>query len=188
MRVPEDAAFIKIDIKDYFMSGRVWQLSELAAKVLHPSKKEKFVHLCSAILDNQYVAVDDNTHLKAEFGAGMGMSCSGSISDAAFTMLAEEPFVLKPAVRRRFKVYNFFRFKDDCLAIVGGDVHNRARFVNALRYHSRFYKLVVESVSRTEVVMLDVVITMNANRTLTFAPHVKDTSIAVPLSEKSVHP
>ena len=110
------------------------------------------------VLDCQYLKISTREGEKTwnvRTGSGMGLICSGEISDLSCYYLAELPFVLLPAVRRQYGISLYVRFKDDILIAMGGDVESRAEFLRAFRRHSRYFQLKVDSVSSHEAVMLD---------------------------------
>ena len=78
---------MKLDLKDYFMSGSSQELSSLCTDFLGTNTSSLEGRVCKYLLDNQYVTHDSlgpNEVLKVVLGTGMGCAHSGDLSDACF--------------------------------------------------------------------------------------------------------
>ena len=197
--IPHRARLIKVDVKEFFMSGDHPSLTEHSFSHIADTELrdnlEKFAYF---ILDNQFVSVEIGdskpTLLKVLLGAGMGLLCSGSIADVSFLHMAEKSYVLDPDVRAKYKLVYYARFKDDIILVMDDqEVESIMEFFDLFRQHSSFFRLEVESVPRTKVQMLDVLLQVQttsifAGYPLVASPFKKPTSQWVPLTDKSMHP
>ena len=135
--VSEDDHFLKIDVRDFFMSGRTQQLNAIstgAAPLAVNGKagfRRMFKDLLEVLLDPQYVAknrrslVEASIVYKVIIGSGMGVISSGAISDVCVVCLCESGFLLDESVRARFHIRAYARFKDDLFFVIGGDASPR---------------------------------------------------------------
>lgn len=180
---------IKIDIADFFMSGNHRELASLATREVSPVLQQHVQDLLFFILDHQFVAQkgDPERVFKVMKGSGMGLICSGEVSDLAFLELVEKSFVLKPHVQRKFGVKHYSRFKDDIFLVMKGDMTLCRRFFRLMQARSKYFVLKCESVSQSEVVMLDVLLKKSAGL-LQASPYSKPSSNWLPLSHESMHP
>ena len=124
-------------------------------------------------------------------GSGMGLECSGDVNDVCFYELAEKDFVLKPEIIEKYCLEFYARFRDDIVVIIAGDAQPRLDFVHELKRHSRFYKLKVESISKTSCIMLDLVLSKGKRfdkfGVFDVGIHTKPSSQGTPLCNKSWH-
>ena len=192
IRIPKSAVFLKIDIKDYFMSGKHTQLMELAGKCVAPRIRNEFESAVALVLTSQWVKVPrhDSTW-KVLIGSGMGLKCSGEVSDGCFLQMAEIPFVLRREIRDRYSIHFYCRFKDDILCIMSGTPATRREFLGKFRSFSKFFELELEDLSNEGVPMLDVWVkrTDDSNKSaIATGLYVKPSSISKPLASTSMHP
>ena len=99
----------------------------------------------------------------------------------------------KTNFKARFGVKLWGRLKDDILLIISPQTQQRTeRLLDILRMKSRFFKLKVEDISSTSIVMLDLVIYKGVRWQhtgfLDFRVHQKSSSLYTPLSTTSAHP
>ena len=122
-------------------------------------------------------------------GSGMGMLCAPDVSDVAFSQMVEQ--WLTPAVRAKFGVELYVRYKDDGFIALNADPDVRFDFFMALKARARFFVLELDSISDFGVTMLDTFVYKGAGwaRTgfLDYRVHVKRTSVWVPLRPSSGH-
>ena len=106
-QLPVSCRCVKLDVKDFHLTGKHTHLVERSASILEPSAREDYSTLTKAILSNQYVRSDvfPSATYKVVSGTGMGMIPSGSISDACLYANLERDYVLKPCVRRKYLIY-----------------------------------------------------------------------------------
>ena len=148
LRIPEGAKFIKVDIKDYYLSGEHAEFSRAATQCVDPEWQIRFQAVLTHLLDNQYIKDDTDKHgrtrsFKVILGAGMGIAYVGDLCDATFWFLAERQFADNIHVHKRFSIYAYFRFRDDILIIAGGTSVSRQRFLQVLRQKASFWVLKV---------------------------------------------
>ena len=89
-------------------------------------------------------------------GSGMGLICSGEVSDTCFFSMAEKNFALHPNVIKKFGILYYGRFKDDGIVIMSSPMEVRMLFMRLLKVRAAFFDIKVESVSARKCVMLDV--------------------------------
>ena len=158
--IPLDGKLLKLDVKDFYMSGEHRVLGQTTGDVIAGEEAARARRLTTCILQNQLLRIpsidDEIFHVKV--GSGMGMTFSGDVSDAAFYWMAERDFVLQPATRQRYCIYLYVRYKDDILTILGGTRETRAEFVRVFRSKTDFFKLKVDSFSSSSIEMLDITI------------------------------
>ena len=190
--IPADGVMIKIDIKNYFMSGDHQTLIDQSSRCIRRKVRDLYKSMLDTILQAQWIAPHrgSNKTFRVTIGSGMGMPCSGEVSDAAFYFLAEDDFVLNERIRSHYRVYSYYRFKDDILLIIGGNKETRRLFMNEFKKHSRCFKLDIETVSDTGVNMLDVWVEKESPRCrskLVIDMYEKPTSIKRYLAATSMH-
>ena len=195
VHVPDGYKIVKFDIKDFFMSGlHADLLNETTSLVPEGAKRDVFRALLDEVLRSQHVRLvnHNNAAWRVMVGSGMGIVCSGEVSDAAFLKMAEIGFILDPSTRTKYSILHYSRFKDDGLIILGGSSASRLEFMREFKRRSRFFKIVVESISETCATMLDVSLFKGKRWKFTgildHTIHYKDTSQWLPLSAQSAHP
>ena len=190
---PKDLILVKADIKDFFMSGQHTEILEACAKHAPEDSRASFTDMATFILGSQYVSVPlecgSAWHVKT--GSGMGLSCSGDLSNLTFWERAERGFTDSPDIRTKFMIFEYLRFYDD-IFIVARDGGGWKDFLKELSLRASFFKVELEGSSTTRIQMLDVSIYLGAryraSRKLDFVVCPKQTSIAVPLLPSSCHP
>ena len=85
----------------------------------------------------------------------MGMICSDEVSSINLFCLAERPFLLDDAVRRKYGILYYVRFKDDLLVISTAGPELLAEFLEELQSFSEHFVLKVDASSLYRVEMLD---------------------------------
>ena len=144
------------------------------------------------VLENQFLQLD---HYPAFFqvmsGSGMGLACSGEVSDAAFYFLAEKELLSNAEYLRSVGIVAYFRFKDGIVAFLDGVRRGPMKFFNDLSSRSGPFKLELERRSSSGATFLDVHVHkprfFEDGGPLEFRVHVKPTSQWTPLSELSLH-
>jgi hypothetical protein len=192
-RIDISDKFVKLDIKDYFMSGVHSDIVKASSELVGLETRPAFSMMLQCILRNQYIKLQDvDGTWKTSVGSGMGVPCSGEVSDAAFYCMVERDFIYPRSPRVQHVLKFYARFKDDALVILGGDLDQRCAFVEEYRARAAFFKIKVESVSTWSVTMLDVRLfkgrQWESTGVIDYTLHVKDTSVWVPLSAESAHP
>ena len=110
LRLPSACRFMKLDIKDFYMSGSHKDLVSYSSLAVDPSVRDDYILLASAILESQYVTSDALPGaFKVCSGAGMGMLASGHVPDSAFYYMVEKPWALDCEYQK--KVWPVLLFK-----------------------------------------------------------------------------
>ena len=116
----------------------------------------------------------------------MGLRASGELADAAFFKNAEETWACNTAVRQAHGIDEYLRYRDDIL-IIGHDSAGSRRYFWELKARAKYFKVICESVSRTEVHFLRHRI-WKQDGGFMYEPAFKPTSLGVPLCRTSCHP
>ena len=194
LRFTTDVTMVKIDVKEYFMSGSHDVLVTESSRFLRGDEREQYRIALQFILANQFVTVpgcDDMELWQVTCGSGMGMICSGEVSDASFYQLAERRWLQDDEYKSMIGLAAYFRFKDDIIAFFDGLQQDRDRFLRDLSTWARPFSLELESVSSQEIPFLDVKVHKRAGfsgGTLDYRVHVKRSSQWIPLGDDSLHP
>ena len=160
---------VKIDIKEFYMSGKPCFLS----------------HACSELFCDETEDFQQLVAKRVTRGSGMGLLHSGEVSDAGFWIAAER-WLLTTSVRQWCSITYWRRFRDDILAITS----NFPRFKHVFRWlRSRAalegYKLLTEDVSQNKITFLAVdVLVINGG----FVTKPRERIVAPFPSEYSAHP
>ena len=109
------------------------------------------------VIGNQFVELDKNALevYKVLTGAGMGLEMSGDVCDIAFHDMVEKDFVGTVEFKDRSHVEFYVRFRDDILVCLAGTPESRRAFCSELKRRSSFSKLKIESIHKSEAIMLD---------------------------------
>eukprot|EP00929_Paragymnodinium_shiwhaense_P042473 TRINITY_DN21974_c0_g2_i4.p1 TRINITY_DN21974_c0_g2~~TRINITY_DN21974_c0_g2_i4.p1 ORF type:complete len:330 (+),score=-4.10 TRINITY_DN21974_c0_g2_i4:237-1226(+) len=187
---------MKIDIKDYFMSGVHRSLVRPNAQATQ--RGEHYSDLLEHILIHQFVGIrSELDFFQVDVGSGMGLPFAGEVSDLAFSEMVESSWISKPEVQLAHNLVCYFRFKDDILLGIRGSNSERVRFWRQLKRKADFFKLQIESVAhahsdRRWVSFLDVQVGFDkrweACERIDMCPFRKATSVWRPLASRSCHP
>ena len=175
------------------MSGIHSDLLLKSVKHVQGNLKVAFGKDADFVLKNPFIELssDDLEAYKVEVGSGMGVECSGDVSDVVFFELAERNFALKPDVRTKYYVQFYARFRDDIIVILGGDYESRVEFCREFKQRCSYFEVKFESINRNSAVMLDLKLEKGKRfaRTgvLDISMHTKDTAQGMPLSFLSAH-
>ena len=72
-------------------------------------------------MGNQYLSIDLPDRIwEVVVGSGMGIGCSGDVSDLALAIMAEISYALDPRVQAKYEIDLYVRFRDDIFIIIGG--------------------------------------------------------------------
>ena len=147
---------VRIDIKEFYMSGSPEQLSELACRILPCGPRRDLARkVAYFLLHNQFIMSNrlEGGLWRVIQGSGQGQQHSGAIADACFLVLVDQ-WVRGPNIDRAFALREYTRFKDDVF-IVLADRGRWKQFWHCMRYRCRdVYRLWVERISPQEVNML----------------------------------
>jgi hypothetical protein len=191
---------IKLDIKDFFMSGEINPLVLHSMSLISdPGERSVLAELLRIVLTTQLICIPGDptrSRWRVKIGSGMGLIVSGEVSDSAFLQMAEVTTILQPSFREKYNVRLWLRFKDDIFCVVGAGPADD--LLRELRHYAKFFKLKVESVDTLSRLVeqdrwvcfldLDVTPTFHADGLIfKFRPYRKPTSIWRPLSYTSNH-
>lgn len=189
--IPHDHVLVKIDIKDFFMSGHLSDLVEICSQYFEPAVREAGRNMLRTVLYNQYISIPghDGTWCTVQ-GSGMGLIPSGDISDLCFYHMVDK-FLLQPSSISEYNISLFARYKDDAILTLGGSSPSRLRLYSRMKSLARFFKIKIESIHHKEAQMLDLTVFkgMRWRKTglLDYVCFVKPTSQQIPLSCRSGH-
>ena len=186
--------FMKLDIKDFFMSGNPVNLTDDASKLLPRGARKALVSRALLhILSCQFVTSKQQELQgrvwQVQQGTGMGLKHSGETADAALAVKSEINYACKRAVMEAHNILAFFRFRDDVL-LIASDKNNRSltrKYVKRYIELSDYFRVLCEEVSSTKITMLDIEVSIRGNKFIT-APTWKPTSLGIPLCTSSAHP
>ena len=100
------------------MSGRHSELSSHGKLAAEEVIRDVFNDMITFILGSQYVRVEGRSGVwKVVSGSGMGLLCSGELSDFVFYVMVEKDFVLCSEIREKYRIQFYGRFKDDLLIL-----------------------------------------------------------------------
>ena len=115
----------------------------------------------------------------------MGLAHSGDLCDATLDSLAES-WSTDPVVLREHGVRLYVRFRDD-IFFIGSDRRLSVSYVQELRRKAKFFHIIAECPSDSEVQFLEVKVWKSGARYHT-VPCPKPTSLGIPLDVTSAHP
>ena len=183
---PEETdTMIRIDIKEFFMSGTAEQLSSTACQIIPGGPRRELVQrVARFLLESQYLFSSRTEGLwRVTQGSGQGQQHSGAIADAVFLVLVDW-WVRRASVLKAFSVKEYCRFKDDIFMITG-DKKRWKDMLHCMKHRCRgIYRLWVERVSSENCVMLAVQVHRREGQWTAFP---KDRVRGVPLGTDSAH-
>ena len=144
VKVPSTARLVKFDIKDFSMSGHHDDISLLTSKRFPPAVQTGARDLIDSVIRNQVVTVPGvNKYWRVQVGTGMGLRCSGELSDCTFYKLAEEKFATCSEVQRAFGIIFYCRFKDDGFFIIDTPRAKLLEFWEQFKRKSAYFRICV---------------------------------------------
>ena len=195
IQIPESAMFLPFDIKDFFMSGEHPELTATSASNYPVPLNRAMKVMIREILANQFVEIPgiENRLWQVEEGTGMGIMCSGELSDLAFYNMAERDFLERSNIRSKYDIIYYGRFKDDGLIITGKpDAQLMAELKTEISRRSSFFKVKFGDASLTGIDILDVSLFKGGQwkhtGVLDTCLYHKPTSLYQPLAQSSAHP
>ena len=154
-----DETLYRLDAKEFFMSGRHQELIKAGIANLPEGRRRDCLRkVLEFLLDNQYVkygALPERLW-KVEEGSGMGLAHFGELCDAALGSLVES-WSTDPVVLREHGVRLYVRFRDD-IFFIGSDRRLSVSYVQELRRKAKFFHIIAESPSDSEVQFLEVTV------------------------------
>ena len=194
IRIGSMCTLVKLDIKDFFMSGRHDDLVRAVEKCFTDDFGRTLAAVTRFLLANQYIdnEAEGSELFKVDIGSGMGCIHSGDLSDLCFYVLVECGYILDPGIREALGIVAYFRFKDDILLVMNCDEDGVQECVESIRQRAEYFIVTIDEISTTSVDMLD--ITLSKDRSwissglLHISHYVKPTATGKFLSSDSVHP
>lgn len=178
--------FVKLDVKDYFLTGDAHFLACVAASFFSGSEAQ-FVK-CSTffLLTHQFVEcglLGTQQLYRVSKGSGMGLAHSGALSDLVLAHCAER-FLSSQVHAPKC----FFRFRDDVVCIFQNRESMKA-FVGQYKHECKPYRIMVEDISCVAVDFLEVSVSKDpASGSFVVYPRIKPTSLGTfMLSNSSMH-
>ena len=194
IKVPHDAKIVTYDISDFFMSGEHPELVRECGSIIEDEDKRRlFKNMLRVIISNQFVVIKGvpRRTWQVRRGTGMGLCCSGALSDVAFYKMAEQLWAVDPSVMRAHHVLYYGRFKDDAIIIAAGTAELRRQYIWGIQDRARFFKITDITVAALSTEMLDITLyrgaRWKATGVLDHTLYTKVSSQKVPLAPTSAH-
>ena len=190
---PSNTIMIRLDIREFFMTGRHDDILSSCSGVVTESHQKSFGEMCRFVLGSQYVVPPFPTEeaYKVSVGTGMGLSCSGDLSNICFYVKAEKGYVDSVAVRSECLVWEYLRYMDD-VWMAAHDGPGWHKFVSELVHRASPFEVQIEETSKESVQMLDLRVYAGGGfqrcHKFDFEVSPKSSSIATPLMPTSCHP
>lgn len=185
-RVSKESFMFKADIKDFYMRGDVFQMSDLIFEDAPQKCRQDMKRLLEHLMTNQYVRTRFmQSTWKVMQGSGMGLRHSGECADSFFYALCERPLLLNPAFTQQHNIELYIRFRDDMLIVGPRGLAAYARLHGAMSHKVRgTHQIDTEGYGYSEIDMLDLTLykgkSFARNGRLQFKPRVRATSQKVP--------
>ena len=178
---------MRLDLKDFFLSGTVNELCRDACANFDGSKKKLVDNVVELLLSHQFVELDEHPHRlwRSVQGSGMGLIHSSDLMDLAYYHRCERWFYESPGTLWRYGIQRYFRFRDDTF-LVGTSASGVREFVEQLQLRADYFKVGIEETSRSSLRFLDCMVRVDG-RKFVCTPTCKDTSINRPLDVTSRH-
>ena len=178
--------FMKIDVKNFYMSGSHEMLEREVSGEFKGNMRRLMGPLISFVLLNQYVvdSVSDAAW-QVTCGSGMGQRHSSSISDLALFTLGERS-LLSAEGRTKFSVLLYARYRDDVLAMFNSFTGARG-FLQAFKDKLQGEYVLESETSLEGFPFLDLYVYRDGS-SIRWAPYTKPTARHVPLNMTSAHP
>lgn len=147
---------VKIDVKDFFLSGKPGSLADICAVAFPAYIRRECKDLLLFLLQNQYVIDHESGAIrKVVKGSGMGLCFSGEIADLVFLRLSEMRFL--DSSRSSGQIVFYSRFKDDLFSVFRGDKSQCLQWFHELEISCQsVFKLKLEEINESSVDFLDV--------------------------------
>ena len=193
LKVDSGTYLVKIDVKEFFMSGEIQELVSFVKHAFSDRGRVPLTKLADHILKHQYIRTGKSRQLHRVIkGSGMGLIFSGEVSDFVLYCLLELSFLLVPSVQAKFRISGVFRFKDDLMLFVDGPRWSIDALIRVMQVKSKFFKLKLESCCTNSARFLDLEISKGPHwRTtgcLDYQVVVKQSHLGIVLDDSSSHP
>ena len=192
VQVPPEAWLFRFDVKEFFMSGTHSAICTATEEAFPAKFRESARLLVEHILKSQIVTDGFHDSLyDVRIGSGMGLTCSGELSDCAFCHLAGSNFAADHTTQSQFGIIFYARFKDDGLIITTGSRDQRRSFESLFREKAKPFAIHFDDVSQHSISMLYVVLfkgpRWKKTGVLDYRLHTKPTNQWAPLLCSSSH-
>ena len=179
--------FVKLDLKDYFLSGTPDELIHDIVGPLAGCEKKLVEDCLHLLLSHQYISAEgfDGRLWRSVKGSGMGLLHSGDLMDVAFYLRCEKWFLDCPGKLWSYGIQRYFRYRDDIL-IVAQSADGVRCFLDEVRSRQKYFRVEIESSSRSSVRFLDCKVSVASGR-FVCAPTVKGSALLKPLDVASRH-
>ena len=132
--VPSDALIVRFDVRDFYMTGMHEHLIAGCKANIDPEIADEVGDLLDTILSNQFVWREPSSiAYRVKLGSGMGLACSGEISDTCFFELCERHYAVVPATRENHSIHFYARFRDDGFFVISGPREPRQHFLKEFK-------------------------------------------------------
>jgi len=184
----EGMHFVKLDIKEFYMSGVHSQLINVVSSAFTGALRALLTDTLWLVMGSQFVTASEHPQRawRVLEGSGMGLRHSGDVADLAFWVQCERDYACVPAMQLYHEISLYVRFKDDIL-IIGSCREKTRKFIHAIIQRSTLFKLVCDEINSHEIHFLDVRIFRSGRRFGTEMAF-KPTNLGIPLSTQSAHP
>ncbi|CAK0833206.1 unnamed protein product, partial [Prorocentrum cordatum] len=128
-RLSQAVTITKTDIKEFYMSRTQGVLLGQSNKSFQGGHQRRFTRVLELIVGHQHVELPGVPEYLWEVlhGSGMGMICSGDVSDGTFFQLAEQQCISDVDVFRSVWLRCYSQLKDDITAFFDGPNQQRNR-------------------------------------------------------------
>ena len=180
--------FVKLDVKDFYLSGTAEQLGNDATRGLHDDRKKLAVLILEYILAEQYIKSKwfPGRLWKSNIGSGMGLTHSGEVADTAFFFRCEKGLVDSDAARSNYGLEAYWRFRDD-IAMIATDVYKMEALIKEMKRRAQYFVIKVESITWSSLRYLEVEINKRKGR-YEVIPAFKQSNLGMPLDVLSCQP
>ena len=139
-----ELSFVKIDVKDFYMSGSADDLVRDSTCLLPHHKRELCADILYLLLASQWISTGLGHHKNVVWnvtqGSGMGLPHSGDVADLALLARAECTHVVNPAVMQDHGIIASMRFRDDIL-ILASNKTGTAKFIHEMKNYAAISSL-----------------------------------------------
>ena len=181
---------LRLDIKDFFMSGSAGNIIGSLKDTLpnDTPRSNTILEVLDLLLEAQFIEtkIIPREIYIVEKGTGMGLPHSGDVADTSFYSLAEESWVHNLATRTKCSIVAYWRFKDDIFFILE-NWHSFRTFLRKFMADAQFFKIEVEGISKYRCTFLDVEVAKQGTKYIC-VPYIKASNVGVPLGLDSAHP
>lgn len=191
LKLTKDTWMVRVDLKDFFMSGDAQTLAKNCALCMELEYGQNAARLIEdsvlQLCEYQYVSSSEVSGRlwRVTRGSGMGLPHSGAVSDATLWWLGERQWATNKHIQAAHSVDGWWRFRDD-IFILGRDMTKMRSFLNGFRERiMSVYKMEVEAASRSCVDFLAVEVRIKNGRLVTLP---REKPSGAPLSNTSAHP